>query len=171
MPAPTTRRTPRASSPSTPCACACWRHASGVLAELSEFVTSQASGWDDVLRELRAGRKTSHWIWWVFPQLAILGRSHRARHFGLSGLDEAAAYLAHPVLGPRLVEVSQILLTHAETDPETILGAVDALKVRSCMTLFEAVPGAPEVFAEVLDRMYDGARCPITREAIGGNAS
>ncbi|WP_305970021.1 MULTISPECIES: DUF1810 domain-containing protein [unclassified Mameliella] len=141
------------------------------MAELSEFVSSQAPVWDDVLREMRAGRKTSHWIWWVFPQLAILGRSHRARHFGLSGLDEAGTYLDHPVLGPRLVEVSQILLSHADTDPETILGTVDALKVRSCMTLFEAVPKAPSVFAEVLDRMYGGTRCPITRMAIAGSVS
>ena len=141
------------------------------MAELTEFVASQAPVWDDVLREMRAGRKTSHWIWWVFPQLAILGRSHRARHFGLSGLDGAAAYLAHPLLGPRLVQVSQLLLSHEDTDPATILGAVDALKVRSCMTLFEAVPDAPGIFAEVLDRMYDATRCPITREAIAGKAS
>ncbi|WP_300438356.1 DUF1810 domain-containing protein [uncultured Mameliella sp.] len=141
------------------------------MAELTEFVASQAPVWDDVLREMRAGRKTSHWIWWVFPQLAILGRSHRARHFGLSGLDGAAAYLAHPLLGPRLVQVSQLLLSHEDTDPATILGAVDALKVRSCMTLFEAVPDAPGIFAEVLDRMYDDTRCPITREAIAGKAS
>lgn len=141
------------------------------MGELSEFVASQAPVWDDVLREMRAGRKTSHWIWWVFPQLAILGRSHRARHFGLSGLDGAAAYLAHPVLGPRLIQVSQLLLSHEDTDPATILGAVDALKVRSCMTLFEAVPDAPGIFAEVLDRMYDATRCPITREAIAGKAS
>lgn len=141
------------------------------MADLSEFVTSQAPVWDDVLREMRAGRKTSHWIWWVFPQLTILGRSHRARHFGLSGLDEAAAYLAHPVLGPRLVQVSQLLRSHEGTDPATILGAVDALKVRSCMTLFEAVPDTPDVFAEVLDRMYGSTRCPITREAIAGEAS
>ena len=141
------------------------------MAELSEFVASQAPVWDDVLREMRAGRKTSHWIWWVFPQLAILGRSHRARHFGLSGLDGAAAYLAHPLLGPRLIQVSQLLLSHEDTDPATILGAVDALKVRSCMTLFEAVPDAPGIFAEVLDRMYDDTRCPITREAIAGKAS
>ena len=75
------------------------------------------------------------------------------------------------MLGPRLVQVSQLLLSHEDTDPATILGAVDALKVRSCMTLFEAVPDAPGIFAEVLDRMYDDTRCPITREAIAGKAS
>jgi uncharacterized protein (DUF1810 family) len=136
------------------------------LAELSEFVEAQDAVWADVLRELRAGRKTSHWIWWVFPQLEALGRSPRARHFGLSGLGAAQAYLSHPVLGHRLLETGGLLLDHADTDPETILGPVDALKVRSCMTLFEAVPDAPPLFAEVLDRMYDGTRCPETQDAV-----
>ncbi|MBS0123488.1 DUF1810 domain-containing protein [Thetidibacter halocola] len=133
---------------------------------LSGFVTAQEAVWPDVLRELRAGQKTSHWIWWVFPQLSSLGRSPRARHFGLSGVDEAADYLAHPILGPRLVEVSQILLSHTGTDPETILGPIDSLKVRSSLTLFEAVPDADPVFAQVLDGMYGGTRCPITRQAV-----
>jgi uncharacterized protein (DUF1810 family) len=137
------------------------------LAELSEFVAAQDPVWDRVCTELRAGRKTSHWIWWVFPQLASLGRSERARHFGLSGLDEAADYLAHPVLGPRLEEAAQLMLAHDGTPREDVLGQVDALKLRSSMTLFEAVPGAPEVFGQVLDRLYDGARCPHTREALG----
>ena len=135
-------------------------------ATLNEFLTAQTPVWPDVLRELRAGRKTSHWIWWVFPQLAVLGRSSRARHFGLSGLDAARTYLAHPILGPRLIECAVLLLDHADTAPVDILGHVDALKVRSCMTLFEAVPGAPAVFAQVLDRMYGGDRCPITTEAL-----
>ncbi|RBI84660.1 DUF1810 domain-containing protein [Rhodosalinus halophilus] len=137
------------------------------MAKLSEFVAAQEPVWPRVRAELRAGRKTSHWIWWVFPQLASLGRSERARHFGLSGLDEAADYLAHPVLGPRLEEAAQLMLAHDGTPPEDVLGEVDALKLRSSMTLFEAVPGAPEVFAQVLDRLYDGARCPHTREALG----
>lgn len=139
------------------------------MAELSEFVASQAPVWDDVLRELRTGRKVTHWIWWVFPQLEILGRSPRARHFGLSGLDEATAYLAHPVLGPRLAQVSDLLLAHAASDPVDILGPVDALKVRSCMTLFEAVPEAPGIFADVLDQMYGGDRCPVTQDALSAN--
>jgi uncharacterized protein (DUF1810 family) len=138
------------------------------LAELSEFVAVQEPVWPRVRAELRAGRKTSHWIWWVFPQLASLGRSERARHFGLSGLDEAAAYLAHPVLGPRLEEAAHLMRAHEGTPPEDVLGQVDALKLRSSMTLFEAVPGAPAVFAQVLDRLYGGARCPHTREELGG---
>ncbi len=136
------------------------------MAELAEFVAAQEPVWPDVRRELRTGRKVTHWIWWVFPQLAILGRSDRARHFGLAGLDSAIAYKAHPVLGPRLEEVSHLLLAHAGTDPVEILGEVDALKVRSCMTLFEAVPDAPAVYGEVLDRLYSGARCPVTASAL-----
>lgn len=137
------------------------------MAELSEFVAAQDPVWDRVRAELRAGRKETHWIWWVFPQLASLGRSERARHFGLSGLDEAAAYLAHPVLGPRLEEAARLMLTHVGTPPEDVLGQVDALKLCSSMTLFEAVPGAPPVFARVLDRLYGGERCPQTRKALG----
>ncbi|EPX82449.1 hypothetical protein Salmuc_05198 [Salipiger mucosus DSM 16094] len=136
------------------------------LAEFREFLDAQDRVWPQVLAELRAGRKTTHWIWWVFPQLAELGRSARARHFGLAGPEEAAAYLEHPVLGPRLVEVSGLLLEHVGTSPNDILGSVDALKVRSCMTLFEAVPNAPPVFAEVLDRLYGGERCPVTRDRL-----
>ncbi|WP_372893640.1 DUF1810 domain-containing protein, partial [Rhodosalinus sp.] len=118
------------------------------MADLSEFVAAQDPVWDQVRAELRAGRKTSHWIWWVFPQLEHLGRSPRARHFGLTGVEEAALYLAHPVLGPRLEEAARLMLAHAGTAPEDVLGEVDALKLRSSMTLFEAVPGAPPVFAE-----------------------
>lgn len=137
------------------------------MAELTEFVTAQEAVWDDVVAELRAGRKTSHWIWWVFPQLETLGRSERARHFGLSGLDEAAAYLAHPVLGPRLEEAAALILDHEGAAPEEILGNVDALKLRSSMTLFEAVPEAPPVFSKVLDTFYHGERCPHTRRQFG----
>ncbi|MBP0483299.1 DUF1810 domain-containing protein [Sagittula salina] len=136
------------------------------MAELAEFVEAQEAVWPQVVAELHAGRKDSHWIWWVFPQLQSLGRSHRARHFGLSGLVEAAAYLSHPVLGPRLEQSAELLLKHADRTPEEILGPVDALKVRSSMTLFEAVPGAPEVFGAVLNRLYSGKRCPVTREAL-----
>ncbi len=137
------------------------------MAELQDFVDAQDRHWPQILAELRDGRKVTHWIWYVFPQLDILGRSQMARHFGLSGLDEAAAYLGHPILGPRLCEVSELLLSHEATAPVEILGPVDALKLRSCMTLFEAVPGAPGCFREVLDRLYSGERCPVTRDALG----
>ncbi|SLN57883.1 hypothetical protein ROJ8625_02903 [Roseivivax jejudonensis] len=136
------------------------------MAELSEFVAAQERCWPEVVSELTAGAKRTHWIWWVFPQLAVLGRSQRATHFGLSGLDEAAHYLAHPVLGPRLETAASLLLRHRGHDPEDMLGSVDALKVRSSMTLFEAVPGASECFAGVLDEMYGGSRCDTTRAHV-----
>ena len=136
------------------------------MADLAEFVAAQEPVWDQVRHELRVGRKTSHWIWWVFPQLACLGRSPRARHFGLTGVEDAAAYLAHPVLGQRLDEAARLILAHEGTAPEDILGEVDALKLRSSMTLFEAVPDAPPTFAAVLDRLCAGARCPRTRAAL-----
>jgi uncharacterized protein (DUF1810 family) len=136
------------------------------MASLQEFVEAQERVWTDVLREMRVGRKTSHWIWWVFPQLSVLGRSKRAVYFGLSGLSEARAYLAHPLLGPRLIEVTELLLSHQGSDPVDILGSVDALKVRSCMTLFESVPDAPEVFGQVLNSLYHGERCHITEHEL-----
>lgn len=137
------------------------------MAGLQEFVDAQDKHWPQILGELRDGRKATHWIWYVFPQLATLGRSAMARHFGLSGIEEAGAYLAHPVLGPRLVTCAELLLQHPERTPEEILGPVDALKVRSCMTLFEAATDAPGVFGEVLDRLYSGSRCPETLRQIG----
>ena len=136
------------------------------MAALQEFRDAQEPVWDQVVRELRAGRKTSHWIWWVFPQLRELGRSPRARHFGLTGLDEAATYLGDPVLGPRLAQAARLVL-ETGTDPVAVLGEVDALKLRSSMTLFERVEGADPVFAEVLDRLYDGRRCEVTRQRTG----
>ena len=132
------------------------------------FVAAQAQVWPGPLDEIRAGRKVSHWMWFVFPQLATLGRSDTARYYGLAGVDEAAAYLAHPVLGPRLVAISTALLAHRGTPAETILGKVDALKLRSSMTLFERVPGAPPVFGAVLDAFHSGERCPTTRAETAG---
>ncbi|WP_289155143.1 DUF1810 domain-containing protein [uncultured Salipiger sp.] len=136
------------------------------MAGLQEFVDAQDKHWPQILGELRDGRKATHWIWYVFPQLATLGRSAMARHFGLSGIGEAGAYLAHPVLGPRLIETTALLMAHQGLDPVEILGPVDALKVRSCLTLFEAVPGAPELFSETLNSLYSGERCPATQASL-----
>ncbi|MGZ9809274.1 DUF1810 domain-containing protein [Pseudoroseicyclus sp. H15] len=136
------------------------------MADLSEFVTAQDKVWPAVQAELAAGRKQSHWMWFVFPQLARLGRSPMAQHFGLSGLDEAEAYLGHPVLGPRLREAAELALGSGETNPERLMGPVDALKLRSSMTLFSEVPGAPPVFARVLDELYAGERDAKTLGAL-----
>ena len=131
--------------------------------DLERFVRAQDGGvYDQALRELRAGAKRGHWMWFVFPQVAGLGRSSTAQHYALSGLEEARAYLAHPVLGPRLVECAQALLELPGRDPVRVLGSVDAVKLRSSMTLFEAAAPDDRVFAEVLERWFDGERDEAT---------
>lgn len=105
-------------------------------------------------------------MWFVFPQLKGLGRSATALHYGIADRAEAEAYLAHPVLGPRLIEISRAMLAHDDTAAETILGSVDALKLRSCTTLFEAA-GGDAVFARILDAFYDGQRCGKTLDLLG----
>lgn len=129
---------------------------------LQRFVEAQAPVWDDVLAQLRAGRKQTHWMWFVFPQLATLGRSSTAKFYGLAGADEARAYLQHPLLGPRLVECCQLLMALPGCSAEAVFGAVDAMKLRSCLTLFEAAdPGQP-VFARCLSKYFGGQRDPAT---------
>lgn len=134
--------------------------------ELEMFVEAQDTVWPDVLSELAAGKKTSHWMWFVFPQLAELGRSHMAQLYGIEDLSEAKAYLGHDTLRTRLQEVCQLMLTHAGSDPAAILGAVDAKKLRSSMTLFAAVPDAPGECSQVLEAFYGGAPCPLTQDAL-----
>ena len=130
---------------------------------LERFVGAQDGGvYEQALRELRAGAKRGHWMWFVFPQVAGLGRSSTAQHYALSGLEEARAYLAHPVLGPRLVECAQALLELSGRDPVRVLGSVDAVKLRSSMTLFEVAAPDERVFAEVLERWFDGERDEAT---------
>ena len=132
--------------------------------DLERFVEAQDRGgtYDRALVELRRGRKTSHWMWFVFPQIAGLGRSATAQHFAISGLDEARAYADHPVLGRRLRECAQALLDQPETDAAAVLGEVDAGKLRSSMTLFAAAAPEDAVFPAVLDRFFGGARDEAT---------
>lgn len=134
--------------------------------DLDRFLPASDGMYAHALAEIRAGRKQRHWMWFIFPQLKGLGQSERARHFGLSGLDEAAAYLAHPVLGPRLIGISQALMAHEGTPPEAIFGEVDAMKLRACATLFSRVKGADPVFKRLLDAFFDSAPCPLTEEAL-----
>jgi uncharacterized protein (DUF1810 family) len=136
--------------------------------DLERFVAAQRGIYDQALGELRAGRKQSHWIWFVFPQLAGLGRSETARFNGISGAAEARAYLAHPLLGRRLRECAEALLAHAGQRPEAILGSVDALKLRSSMTLFEAVAADPAPFVAVLDAFFGGERDAATLNLLDG---
>ncbi len=131
-------------------------HHLGAQGGIERFVAAQEGTWATALEELRRGRKESHWMWWIFPQLRALGRSGTAKAYGIADLREAEAYLAHPVLGPRLVEASRAMLGNAARDAAEVLGTVDAMKLRSCATLFAAVPGADPVFGEVLEAFYGG---------------
>jgi uncharacterized protein (DUF1810 family) len=135
---------------------------------LQRFVDAQDRGgtYAAALRELRHGRKRSHWMWFVFPQIAGLGNSPMAREYAIQSLDEARAYLAHPVLGPRLRDSAETLLHQAGRDPQDILGGIDAMKLRSSMTLFaRAAPGEP-VFQAVLDAFYAGDADQATLERL-----
>lgn len=133
---------------------------------LQRFVDAQSDGYPDVTRELTGGRKQTHWMWFVFPQLKGLGHSATAQHFGIASLDEAQGYLAHPVLGPRLQECAGLLRDYPGRCPiELILGSTDALKLRSSMTLFmraSTESADRDLFAAVLDRYYGGEPDPRT---------
>lgn len=126
--------------------------------DLHRFLEAQdtAGTYDEALAELREGRKRGHWMWFIFPQLAGLGRSPMAQRYAISGLPEAQAYLEHPVLGPRLVACADALIHSQQTDPVAVLGAVDAQKLQSSMTLFATVERSHAVFILVLSRFYAG---------------
>jgi uncharacterized protein (DUF1810 family) len=140
-----------------------------VSSDLERFVDAQDAGgtYDQALAELRRGRKTSHWMWFVFPQVAGLGRSSIARHYALAGLEEARDYLAHPVLGARLRESCEALLGAPEASAEEVLGSVDAMKLRSSMTLFGRADPDEPLFVRVLERFFDGAPDERTEELLG----
>ena len=136
---------------------------------LDRFVSAQnqADTFATAVGELRAGHKRSHWMWFVFPQIAGLGQSPTSRHFAISSLDEARAYLAHPVLGPRLIDAAQIV---AELDGRTadeIFGGIDATKLRSSMTLFAYVDSANPIFGQVLEAYFGGIPDGATERLLG----
>jgi uncharacterized protein (DUF1810 family) len=135
--------------------------------DLQRFVAAQSAVYADALRELRAGRKRSHWMWFVFPQLAGLGRSLTAERYAIAGIDEARAYLAHPVLGKRLRECVDALLALRDRSAYQVLGSPDDLKLRSSMTLFAQAAGPGSVFDEVLERYYAGEPDPLTLRLLG----
>jgi uncharacterized protein (DUF1810 family) len=128
---------------------------------LQRFVDAQAEVYGDVLSELARGRKTSHWMWFIFPQLQALGHSMTARYYGITSREEAVAYLQHPVLGLRLRQCVNQLLALSLTDPHSIFGSPDDMKLRSCLTLFAAAAPDETLFSEALKRLYpegaDGA--------------
>jgi uncharacterized protein (DUF1810 family) len=134
--------------------------------DLQRFVDAQDRVYDTVLDELRGGRKRSHWIWFVFPQLRGLGRSPTALHYGISSLEEARAYLAHDVLGPRLRECARLVAAIDDRSAADIFGFPDDLKVRSSMTLFARATDDNADFRAVLDKFYNGEEDPVTVELL-----
>jgi uncharacterized protein (DUF1810 family) len=130
--------------------------------DFSHFLDAQDGVYDQALAELGAGRKTSHWMWFIYPQLRDLGSSSTSRRFGLADVAEARAFLAHPVLGPRLRRASEVAAGVPRGSASEIFGSIDALKLRSCATLFlRAAPEEP-VFPQVLQRYFDGRPDPRT---------
>lgn len=124
--------------------------------DLSRFLEAQNNSYDTALREIRAGRKRSHWMWYIFPQIRGLGYSAMAQHYAIRDLGEAREYLQHPLLGPRLIEISEALLALDGSDPRRVMGSPDDLKLRSCMTLFQCAAPDQSVFGKVLDKFYGG---------------
>lgn len=123
---------------------------------LTRFIQAQKRDYDIALAEIRAGKKVSHWMWYIFPQLKGLGRSSTSEYYGLSGIKEAQAYLSDPILKARLIEITDAVIAHKDKSAEEIFGGIDAKKLRSCMTLFSiAAPDIP-VFEAVLEQFFHG---------------
>jgi len=133
---------------------------------LERFVMAQADDWESARAELRGGRKTTHWIWYIFPQMRGLGHSPTAKRFSISSLDEAKAYLAHPLLGPRLIEATKLTLAIEGRTLHEIFGSPDDMKFRSSMTLF-AEAGEGGLFADAIDRLCGGERDDATLKLLG----
>lgn len=134
---------------------------------LERFVAAQEDEIDDVRRELKNGRKTGHWIWFIFPQLRGLGRSGMANHYGISSKAEAAAYLRHPVLGPRLIECTELVNSLEGRPIQSIFGEIDAMKFRSSMTLFAEADPEAGAFTKALDKYFGSQRDSLTLDLLG----
>lgn len=132
---------------------------------LQRFIEAQNDSYDQALKEIRNGRKLTHWIWYIFPQIKGLGFSYNSEYYGITSLQEARDYLENELLRKRLFEITESLLMHKGKDIESIMGDIDALKLKSSMTLFDAVQ-PDDIFGEVLDEFYGGERCRRTLEKI-----
>ena len=130
--------------------------------DLDRFLIAQAPVYLDVLRELRQGRKSTHWMWFIFPQIAGLGHSEKSIRYAIAGLEQARRYLEHPVLGARLRECTGIVATTRARTAEEVFGSIDATKLRSSMTLFHRASPGETLFVEVIDRFFDGVLDPAT---------
>lgn len=134
--------------------------------DLNRFVLAQEGDYEQALAEIRAGRKRSHWMWYIFPQIDGLGFSSMSRRYAIRSTEEARAYLDHPVLGPRLLECAEAALSIEGRSAHDIFGSPDDMKLRSCATLFAAVTPADSPFARLLDRFYDGERDARTLQLL-----
>lgn len=135
--------------------------------DLNRFVLAQADVYETALTEIKRGRKRSHWMWFVFPQFAGLGVSATSQHYAIKSLDEARAYLAHPLLGPRLVECAEALLAVEGRTAHDIFGSPDDMKLRSCATLFALVSPVDSAFQRLLERYYGGISDENTLRLVG----
>src|SRR4051812_38972224 len=126
--------------------------------DLKRFVDAQAGDYEQALAEIKGGRKRSHWIWYIFPQFDGLGSSSMSKRYAIKSLDEAKAYLAHPVLGPRLVEICEAALALDGKSAYEVFGSPDDMKLKSCATLFASVSPPDSVFAQLLDKYFEGER-------------
>ena len=133
---------------------------------LERFVDAQRTDYSIALAEIKGGKKKSHWMWYIFPQVLGLGYTSTSISYGIKNLDEATAYLNHPVLGQRLVEISNALLALETNDAKKIFGSPDHMKLRSSMTLFSLVPDAGKVFQAVLDKFFDGKKDEKTLQLL-----
>jgi uncharacterized protein (DUF1810 family) len=135
--------------------------------DLYRFVDAQEQVFHDVLTELKHGRKYGHWIWFIFPQLKGLGQSPTSEFYGISSLEEAKAYLQHSVLGPRLIQCTDLVIAIQDSSAEEIFGELDALKFRSCMTLFAAADPGQHAFSHTLQKYFGGEGDPLTVSYLG----
>ena len=136
---------------------------------IERFVQAQEYSYDTALAEIKSGIKRSHWIWYVFPQLKELGRSSIAKYYGIENLEEAKLYLSHPILGARLKEISEALLTLETNNPYEVMDAVDVLKVCASMTLFAEIEGYDSVFGKVIDKYFSGNKDTDTIRILRGD--
>ena len=135
--------------------------------ELRKFVTAQERDYSTALQEIRNGRKRSHWMWYIFPQIQGLGMSPTAEYYGIKDLEQAKDYMEHPVLGANLIEISKALLTLNASNPTAVMGYPDDLKLCSCMTLFELAAPEQKVFGDVIDKYFGGRRDSLTFRILG----
>ena len=133
---------------------------------LSRFIEAQEGDYSDVLNELKRGKKAGHWIWYVFPQMASLGHSEMSEKYSISCINEARAYIGHPILGPRLVECTELVLAVEGKTAEQVFGSLDAMKFRSSMTLFLRVGEADSIYQHALSKYFDGEPDPETHKAM-----